>query len=144
MLFRRCGLSFNCADLGFGGEHDPAQAPSKKKQHQWIDGLKAACQVMHRLKSPPQLNESFTAALGSEPGATWRLEIDPDEEDGQTVLFHYPRSHPVDATGPGYVQPLVRLEMGARGEHWPMVDGEVRPDHSRKFSGRSSSNQPVL
>ena len=120
-------LSFNRADLGFGGEHDPAQAPSKKKQHQWIDGLKAACQVMIRDELLPQLNESFTAALGSEPGATWRLEINPDEEDGQTVLFHYPRSHPVDATGPGYVQPLVRLEMGARGEHWPMVDGEVRP-----------------
>ena len=126
-------LSFNRADLGFADEHDPANAPSKKKQHQWIDDLKAACRRMIRDELLPQLRESFAAALASQPGAAWRLEIDPDEEDGQTVLFHYPPSRRVDAAGPGYVQPLVRLEMGARGEHWPILDGEVRPYAAEDF-----------
>jgi hypothetical protein len=134
-------LSFNRADLGFADQHDPANAPSKKKQHQWIDDLKAACRRMIRDDLLPQLNASFATFLGSSPGAAWRIEIDPDEEDGQTVLFHYPSSRREDPAGPRYVQPTVRLEMGARGEHWPMLDGEVRPYAAEGFP--DSFTQPA-
>src|ERR1700675_4217378 len=39
-------LSFNRADLGFGGENEPAKAGSKKKQAKRIEALEVACQSM--------------------------------------------------------------------------------------------------
>ena len=39
------------------------------------------------------------------------------------------------------VQPTVRLEMGARGEHWPMLDGEVQPYAAEDFP--DSFKQPA-
>lgn len=56
----------------------------------------------------------------------WRLEL--ADDDHQTILFHYPQSTlPRDGDQLAYLRPNVRLEMGARGEHWPVVDRTVRP-----------------
>jgi hypothetical protein len=127
-------LSFNRVDLGFGGENEPAKAGSKKKQARRIDELEVACQSMIRDEWIPRIDESFAAALGKPSGSLWRIEIDPDEEEQQTVLFHYPISDEGRPVGePAYLRPYVRLEMGARGEHWPSIDATIQPYSAEDF-----------
>jgi len=127
-------LSFDRKDLGFAGEADPAFATTKKKQQTQVDNLVATCTAMIRDELVPRLTESVAAALGAGPGELWRLELDPDDKDLQTVLFHYPTSaERIAEAEAAYLRPFIRLEMGARGEHWPSLDAEVRPYAAEAF-----------
>lgn len=120
-------LSFNRADLGFGGEHDPKLAGSKKKQQAQIEELVAVTAEMIRTTLLPKLAAAFESELQAPPGESWQLELDADDKEQQTILFHYPQGQGRRADALGYLRPNVRLEMGARGEHWPVVEGTVRP-----------------
>jgi hypothetical protein len=126
-------LSFNRADLGFGGEHDPEQAGSKKKQKAQIEGLVAVTAEMIRTTLLPKLAAAFESELQAPPGESWQLELDTDDKEQQTVLFHYPQGQERRADAITYVRPNVRLEMGARGEHWPVVEGNVRAYAAEDF-----------
>src|SRR5947209_767587 len=85
-------LSFQRADLGFGGENDPAAASSGKQRTRRLDELAAACNAMVRGQLRPRLEAAFAAALQTAPGPeTWQLALDADDADGQTLVFHYPR-----------------------------------------------------
>jgi hypothetical protein len=133
-------LSFNRSDLGFGGAEDPANAGSTKKRDRQLEQLSAACSAMIRDVFVPRLNEVFSDALGMAADDNWRLEIDPD--DDQSVLFHYPATAP---RGPGdeaaYLRPFVKLELGARSEHWPSEEAEIRPFAAEDFP--SAFRSPV-
>jgi hypothetical protein len=120
-------LSFDRAALGFGGENDPAAAPSKKQTQKRLDDLADACRKLIREKFLPQLAGEFTDLLGTTPSPeTWRIEPDPDDPDGQTLLFHYPAGLAEGRGAPApYVRPVVRLEMGARGDQWPAEDRTI-------------------
>ena len=126
-------LSFNRADLGFGGADDPSEASSKKKQQAGIEELVAVCQAVIRDDLLPKLTSAFGESLGSAPGSGWQLELDPDEQDEQTLLFHYPASRSSGGTSPRYVRPVVRLELGARGEHWPSIEAAVQAYAAEDF-----------
>ena len=120
-------LSFDRAALGYGGENDPTKAASKKKREQRLDDLRAACRKMIREDIAPTLVASFAKSLNSEPGdKTWDLTNDSSDPDGQTLLFRYPTGlrRTADLS---YVPPVVRLEMGARGEQWPAEHATIRP-----------------
>ena len=69
------------------------------------------CQDCIRERLLPGLRKSISGLLGG--NSDWSLEIDP--QDSQTLLFHFPR-----AGGPGlaYITPAVRIELGARSDHW--------------------------
>ena len=114
-------LSFDRNVFGFGGENDPAKAPSKKQTAKRLEKLSATCQEMVRTRFLPQLEVSFGKALGTAPsGKTWRIELDLDDPDKQTLLFHYPAGIAHGESAPArYLRPSVRLELGARGEQWP-------------------------
>lgn len=114
-------LSFDRSVFGFGGDNDPAKAPSRKQTAKRLEKLSAACQEMIRARFLPQLEISFGKALGTDPsGKTWRIELDLDDPDKQTLLFHYPAGIAQSASSSArYLQPGVRLELGARGEQWP-------------------------
>ena len=79
--------------------------------------------------------EVFGNALGEPPSAAWGLELAGDDPDGQTLLFRYPSGtrlgRPADE--PAYIQPVVRLEMGARSDHWPTVEATVSPYAAADF-----------
>lgn len=107
--------------LGFGGINSPEQAPSAKQRSKRLKALKAACSVYVRDTLLPQLREKFTSRLG---GAGWTLQTDPDDPDGQTLLFAYP-SHFQQQSG--YVWPVVKMEFGARSDPWPASERTVRP-----------------
>jgi hypothetical protein len=125
-------LSFNRSDLGFGGAADPAAASSTKKRNRQLELLSAACTVMMRDTLLPRLDDVFTKALGITPGTTWRLEIDPDDE--QSILFHYPTTvSRGSADEAAYLRRFTKLEMGARSEHWPSEDAEIRSFAAEDF-----------
>ncbi len=104
--------------LGFGEEHDP-EAATGKEQTRRIEALQRACQDCIRERLLPRLRESISGLLGGT--SDWSLEIDP--QDSQTLLFHFPR-----AGGPGlsYIAPAVRIELGARSDHWPSETHAIR------------------
>jgi hypothetical protein len=50
------------------------------------------------------------------------LAIDPQDPDQQTLLFEYPTTAPKDE----YIRPFVKIEMGARSEHWPVSQKKIQ------------------
>lgn len=121
-------LSFDREGLGFGGAADPMLAPSRKKQMAAVESLAKACQLVVGEKLKPQLAEAFEAALGTSSG--WTLESATDDPDNATLLFRYPSS-PVDSVE--YINPVVRLELGARADHWPAETGTIQPFAAEDF-----------
>lgn len=121
-------LSFNRAELGFGGESDPLNALTGKKRKHGLEALTETCQRVIREKLLPQLLAVFGDALSEPPSKTWGLELAKDDPDGQTLLFRYPASIGArSADEPAYIQPVVRLEIGERSDHWPGVEATVSP-----------------
>ena len=127
-------LSFDRADLGFGGDNDPGRAPSKKQTKQRLKMLKEACQTLIQNRFLPQLAHAIGEALDDSGQRSWKLETDEEDPDRQTVLFHYATGFatpgPLGAT---YIPPVVRLEMGARSDHWPAADAIVTPYAAEQF-----------
>ena len=129
-------LSFDRAGLGFGGESDPLNATTGKRRKQGLEALTETCQRAIQERLLPQLVAAFGDALGEPPSATWGLELDEDDPAGQTLLFRYPaenRSRAADE--PAYIRPVVRLEIGARSDHWPVVEAIVTSYAAEAFPG---------
>ena len=125
-------LSFNRSDLGFGGDSDPAKAGSTKKRDRQLEQLSTACAIMIREQFVPRLNDEFPKILGPNGGGNWRIEIDPD--DKQSILFHYPSSALRNSINEAaYLRPFVKLELGARSEHWPTEESFIRPFAAEDF-----------
>src|SRR5436190_10130454 len=83
-------LSFNRAELGFGGDSDPLNATTGKKRKHGLEALTETCRLVIREKLLPQLVTGFGAALGEPPSAAWGVELAGGDPDGQTLLFRYP------------------------------------------------------
>lgn len=120
-------LSLSREDLGFTGDRDPYQATSGKKQQALIEALVTRCEEAISGELLPRLRERFATVLGNEgSGETpWSLSI--DEADAQTVNFSYPPGIAAGGALPmSYVRPIVRLELGARSDHWPAEEHLIR------------------
>lgn len=114
-------LSLSRRDLGFADDHDPEQADiSRKEAKRRLEKLVEACQTTVREKLMPSLRDDFRAVLGDEG---WSVEM--DAMDPQTVLFTYPVSNVSE--GMAYVRPVIRLEMGARSDDWPVENAGIKP-----------------
>jgi predicted nucleotidyltransferase component of viral defense system len=108
--------------LGFGGDGSPEKAPSKKKRRERLEALMESCRQWVQGQLQTALDQRIRSALG-ETG--WKLEVDPDMEDGQCLLFHYPSAFPPGAAG--YVRPVVKIELGARSDDWPHEAKTIQP-----------------
>lgn len=106
--------------FGFDDVNDPEKAVSKKKQRASIEELGKACSDYVRKEMLVDLKANFMDVLGSEIG--WDLVIDPEDPDGQTLLFEYP----TQVSRGGYIRPFVKIEMGARSEHWPVSQHSIQ------------------
>ncbi len=119
-------LSFDGVGLGFGGDSDPLNATSGKKRKHGLEALTETCQRVIQEKLLPQLTESFGNALGEPPSASWGLELANDDPDSQTLLFSYPTEERDRAANePAYIRSTVRMEIGARSDHWPAIEAMV-------------------
>lgn len=127
-------LSFNRAELGFGGESDPLNALTGKRRKYGLEALTETCQRVIRERLLPQFVATLADALGEPPSAEWGLELAEDDPDGQTLLFRYPAGNPSRrADEPAYIQPVVRLEIGARSDHWPAIEATVTSYAAAEF-----------
>jgi hypothetical protein len=50
--------------------------------------------------------------------------IDEDDNDDQTILFTYPK---LTAKASDYIRPVVKIEFGARSDHWPVSMQKISP-----------------
>jgi len=108
-------------DLGQAADVADLTALSGKKRGARLEAIRTACQTY--IAGP--LTEQFTQLAASViPEARFRLEPDPDDTDGQTLLFWYPA---VTATGGDYVRSAVKIESGAKSALDPHVAATVKP-----------------
>ncbi|HNA62466.1 MAG TPA: nucleotidyl transferase AbiEii/AbiGii toxin family protein, partial [Rhabdochlamydiaceae bacterium] len=71
-----------------------------------------------------ELLEDLKDAIGAKLGNTsdWRVFCDLEDPDAQTLLFEYPSA----TSKTGYIRPLVKIEIGARSEHWPVSEHKIQ------------------
>ncbi len=118
---------------------------SRKERERRIAAVKDAAQHFVADIAMPMLNTVFEQSLETKEG--WALELDKDDPDQQTLLFHYPRvmdygmGFGKGAFGAGrfgegevgYIKPAVKLEFGARGEIVPHEIKTITPYAAEDF-----------
>jgi hypothetical protein len=105
--------------LGFDHSCDPERAPSRKKQQGILESLSKACSNFVQSDLLTSLHEAIYAKFKTSDG--WRVFIDPEDPDLQTLLFEYPSK----TSKSSYIRPWVKIEIGARSEHWPVSDHKI-------------------
>lgn len=105
-------VSIERSFLGYGEEKAPENMPSKKKQAALLEDISKASTQYIQSKLLPDLSAAIESKLSTKEG--WKVIVDPD--DGQTLLFYYPAISEKE----GYIRQFVKIEMGARSEHWPV------------------------
>jgi len=113
-------LSIEREFFGFGSRHNPENAPLKKKQNAIIDNLSKACSNYVQTQMLDDLKDVISSKIGTAEG--WRLFSDEEDPDAQTLLFEYPSK----SSKSGYIRPLVKIEIGARSEHWPVSEHNIK------------------
>lgn len=124
-------LSIDRHAIGFDGEDDPASPEISGKQRQrQIDSLKSAVQDLLRDWVIADLTRSIREQLGD---GDWRASLDRSDPDGQSLAFVYPRT---GVTGPEdhYLRPAVKIEFGARSDHWPSEIRTIQPLSRGRYS----------
>lgn len=122
-------VSIDRASLGFGGQADPEATGSNKERQRRIDRLKEACQRKIAEDLQPAMAKVIESKCGS--ARDWSLVVDEDDPDRQTLLYAYPSRVP---TVPGtHIRPAVRIEMGARSDHWPSDHAPISPYVAQQY-----------
>lgn len=109
--------------LGFGGDDEPEKGNSGKEKTRRLDRLKKACQEFVADQLQTELRTSIEARLNNAEG--WDLSIDADDPDHQSIRFQYPQA--VNSGLSAYFAQSVKIELGARSDHFPVQNGELRP-----------------
>ncbi len=122
-------VSIDRTFLGFGGANEPEAGASNKEKQRRIEALKAACQKKIADELLPMLEAAIKSKVGRDD--KWSLRSDDEDPDKQTLLFDYPTSFPPDTTG--YIRRAVKIEMGARADHWPCEAKTVTPYVAEQF-----------
>lgn len=120
-------LSLSREGLGFVGDRDPCKATTGKKGKKLIAELRKECTDVIAKTLVPALQSSFAQILGGggdgiASKSSWSLVV--DKLDPDVAIFSYP---PGIETTLNYIPPLVRLEFGARADHWPDEKHDIRP-----------------
>lgn len=122
-------VSIDRTFLGFGGANEPEAGASNKEKQRRVDALKAGCQQKISTGLHPALNTAIKSRVAA--SETWSLRNDEEDPDQQTLLFEYPSSFaPVSA---GYIRRAVKIELGARADHWPCEARTVTPYVAEQF-----------
>ncbi|HEY4302332.1 MAG TPA: nucleotidyl transferase AbiEii/AbiGii toxin family protein [Candidatus Didemnitutus sp.] len=107
--------------LGFGGE---------KLSNKKIGKLRAESARRVQEDIQPAFAARIATLLPAESQKKVTLTVDPEAKDGQTLLFVYPTVFDVPAD---YLQPRVKIEMGARSHIEPHADATIRPYIAEEF-----------
>jgi len=118
---------------------EPSRKQSGKENQRRLDRLKQACQEKITVAIIPELEDKIRTALSGI--GIWEIKLDPDDSDKQTVLFTYPSVIGDDVSG--YIQPVVKIELGARSDHWPVETMPVKPYVSNAAGKVTIEGAPV-
>ena len=124
-------ISINREYLGFGGGQDPENMQGTNKTKRQLEKLQLSCREKITNDLLPLLNETFAQLLDKTPKSkknSWKLAQ--DERDLQTLLFTYPTLRPHSEA---YLQQIVRIELGARSDHWPAKTYQITPYLAEEF-----------
>jgi len=113
-------VSIERSYLGFKDEKDPANAGTKQAK-KLIEELGEACKKFVQGELFNRLKDVITTKIGK---TQWNLEIDMEDNDGQTILFYYPK---LTTKASEYIRPIVKIELGARSDHWPVGMQKISP-----------------
>lgn len=116
-------ISIERAFLGFGGDDEPEKGSSGKEQARRIDRLKEACQRFVAGTLYSELQASIATSLHN--AENWQLSIDADAPDHQSIRFQFPQAI-TGGLSPYFAQ-SVKIELGARSDHFPVETGVIRP-----------------
>lgn len=94
-------------DLGQAAEVADLITLSGKQRRARLDAIRSACQSYILGPLAAQFEQLAASVI---PEASFKLEPDLDDADGQTLLFWYPA---VTAIGSDYVRSAVKIECGA-------------------------------
>jgi len=113
-------LSIEKTFFGFNEDKDPENSKSKMKQRSAIKSLSQSCTNYVQNKMLSDLKLAIANKMPTE--AKWELIIDPEDPHGQTIQFEYPCITSRDK----YIKQSVKIEMGARSEHWPVSNHVIQ------------------
>lgn len=116
-------------DLGQNAEIADLNALSGKKRRARLDAIRDACQAY--IAGP--FNAQFTQIAASVIAeGRFRVEPDPDDKDGQSVLFWYPA---VTASTGDYIRSAVKIEAGAKSALDPHIAASITPYVTQDLPG---------
>jgi hypothetical protein len=107
-------------DLHHSVSVEALAALSGKQRRAKLDAIRDACRAY--VTGP--LRDALTARLTDATAGQGRVDVDPADTDGQTLLIWYPT---VEDTGDAYVRPVVRIESGAKSALDPNRPASIRP-----------------
>jgi hypothetical protein len=94
-------------DLGEAVSLETLETLSNKKRRAQLDAIRDSCRTY--ITGP--LYQFLDSQLAESTSGRGRVELDPADPDGQTLLLWYPEAEPRDDA---YVRPAVRVESGAK------------------------------
>ena len=122
-------VSIHRESLGFSGDDDPLNPDlSNKKRERLKTALAEAARSFIFDQIQPALQDAFSAALlnPGNSGRPWTLDTDPTDPDGQSLAFTYPTTG-LTQSAADYLRPAVKIEFGARSDHWPAERRPLQP-----------------
>jgi hypothetical protein len=102
---------------------------SGKERVRRTEAIKAGARAFVGGLAHPGLQKAIADALDTTDG--WTLELDPEDGEGQTILFHYPGADRSSAKA--YIKPSIKLEFGARGDPEPFKMRPITPYVAEEF-----------
>jgi len=107
-----------------GGEAiEPDKEKSNKENRRRLKELQLACKTNIKEIILPELKQKIKELFAN--NRAWKIELDPADENGQTVLFFFPNV--IMRNTESYVKPAVKIEFGARSDHWPVENRTISP-----------------
>ncbi len=128
--------------LGFSGKGDPLHPDLSNKQRDKLkQELSEAARSFITGEIEPALRASMEAVLPVDPARPWSLEPDESDADDQSLAFIYPKTG-LTQSAASYLRPAVKIEFGARSDHWPAETKPVQPYLVDAIPG--SMEEPVV
>ena len=111
---------------------EPEKEKSNKENQKRLKELQLVCKTKINEIIMPSLKHSVAAVLSD--AGEWKIELDSEDEDGQTVLFIFPQAMAISKES--YIRSSVKIEFGARADHWPVEIVTIAP-YIANISGES-------
>lgn len=102
---------------------EPDKKKSNKENQKRLKELQAVCKTKIDEVIVPSLKQAIAAVLTDKK--QWKLGMDAEDPDGQTVLFTFP--HAMINNAESYIRSSVKVEFGARADHWPVETVTIVP-----------------